>query len=131
MEKPVSSRREFFLYWAGIFVVAFSFVSILLTFSGLITNVLSTNCYIPYVSPMLGVVQPAATQTAVTSVTVTSVNGTQPIPYQQLYPPPYQPPYQYCYGSPIAAVVQFTFQLLSSLIFTGVGAYMMLNGKKH
>ena len=131
MEKTVASRREFFLYWAGIFVVAFSFVSILLTFSGLITNILSTNCYFPYVSPMLGVVQPAVTQTAVTSVTVTSVNGTQPIPPGQVYPPPYPPPYQYCYGSPIAAVVQFTFQLLSSLIFTGVGAYMILNGKKH
>ena len=127
MEKTVASRREFFLYWAGIFVVAFSFVSILLTFSGLITNILSTNCYFPYVSPMLGVTQPTATQTVVTSITVTSVNGTQPILPEQVYPPPYQ----YCYGSPIAAVVQFTFQLLSSLIFTGVGAYMILNGKKH
>ncbi len=122
MEKTVSSLREFLLYWAGIFVVAFSFVSILLTFSGLITNILNTNCYFPYVSPMLGVTQSIATKTA-----VTSVNGTQPIPPEQVYPPPYQ----YCYGNPIAAVVQFTFQLLSSLIFTGVGAYMILNGKKH
>jgi hypothetical protein len=127
MEKTVSGRREFLLYWAGLFVVALGFVSVLLTISGLMTNILSTQCYFPYVSPMLGIAQPTAIAT-ITVTSVTFVNGTQPVPLQQVYPPAY--PY-YCYGSPIAAIVQFTFQLLSSLIFIGVGAYMMLNGKKH
>ena len=41
------------------------------------------------------------------------------------YPYPY-----YCGGNPAVAVIQFTFKLLSSLIFIGVGTYMVMNGRK-
>jgi hypothetical protein len=42
------------------------------------------------------------------------------------------PPYEYYCTNPIipVAVLTFVFNLLSSLVFIGVGAYMMLNGKK-
>lgn len=129
-----ATRREFYLYWFGVFVLAFSFVGILLTISGLITDILSTQCYFPYVSAMLGVSQSSPPTSVVTYAT--TVNGTQPMPMnqsrsimppEQIYPPPY--PY-YCYANPVVAVFQFTFKLLSSLVFMGVGGYMVLNGKK-
>jgi hypothetical protein len=44
-----------------------------------------------------------------------------------MYPTPY--PY-YCGGNLAAYIVSFVFNLLSAFIFTGVGCYMMLNGKK-
>ena len=60
---------------------------------------------------------------------MTTVNGTQPmLPDQNYsYPSPY--PY-YCSGNLTAYVIQFVFSLLASLIFVGVGVYMMINGKK-
>jgi len=42
------------------------------------------------------------------------------------------PPYEYYCANPTipVAVLTFVFNLLSSLVFIGLGAYMMLNGKK-
>ena len=122
-KERVASRRDFLLYWFGVFVVAFSFVGIMLTISGLITDILNTQCYFPYVSQMLGVQQGPSSMPANSTIVPQPGQGGSMIPY----PPPY--PY-YCYGIPVVAVIQFTFKLLSSLIFMAVGGYMVLNGKK-
>jgi hypothetical protein len=131
MSENEASRREFLLYWVGLFVVALAVVSIFISITNLVANVLSYNCYIPVVSGMLGI--PAPPPTPVTNpVTVTSsttfANATMLNDgiRQQL------PPYEYYCTNPIipVAVLTFVFNLLSSLVFIGVGAYMMLNGKK-
>ena len=130
-----ATSREFFLYWVGVVVIAFSIVSVLLTISGLVTDVLSTQCYFPYVSSMLGVKEPpqpanvtmfANPQPPPNRTMSPEQNVTRTISYE-LYPYPY--PY-YCGGNPIVAVIGFIFKLLSSLIFIGVGGYMVMNGKK-
>ena len=123
-----ASRREFLLYWVGLFVVALSVVSIFISISSLVSSVLSFNCYIPGASGMLGIPPPPATNaiTVTTATTVTNPtipnNGT----IQQV------PPYEYYCTNPIipVTILTFVFNLLSSLVFTGVGAYMMMNGKK-
>ena len=122
-----ASRREFLLYWVGLFVVALSVVSIFISISSLISGVLSYNCYIPVVSGMLGIPPPIKNAVTVTSVTAMP-NATVPNnPVIEQFPP-----YQYYCTNPTIAVsvLTFVFNLLSSLVFTGVGAYMMLNGKK-
>jgi hypothetical protein len=101
----VASRREFILYWAGFLVVVVSSVSILLSISGLLIEVLSYRCWYPILSPLLGISKP---------------------------PEPSQVPGMpvYC-GNPAVALVRFIFNFLAGLIFAGAGAYTMLNGKKH
>jgi hypothetical protein len=132
MSESEASRREFLLYWVGLFVVALAVVSIFISITSLVANVLSYNCYIPVVSGMLGIPPPPPTPvrnplTVISSTTFTNVtmqnNG---VAQQQL------PPYEYYCTNPIipVAVLTFVFNLLSSLVFIGVGAYMMLNGKK-
>lgn len=129
MSGSEASLREFLLYWVGLFVVALAVVSIFISISSLVANVLSYNCYIPVVSGMLGIPSPppvtyATTVTASTSFTNSTLpnNGVN----QQW------PPYQYYCTNPFipAAILTFVLNLLSSLAFVGVGAYMMLNGKK-
>ncbi len=127
MEKSESSRREFLLYWIGLLVVAISFVGILLTISGLIVNVLTTQCYIPYISPMLGVTT-SSPQPMPIEPNATTTNQSSGGPYvNTMYPNPY--PY-YCGGNLAAYTISFIFNLLSAFIFIAVGCYMMLNGKK-
>jgi len=124
---------QFFLYWIGVFIVALSIVGVLLTISGLLVDILSTQCYFPYVSPMLGIREPPAQP-----ANVTMFADPQPPPNRTMLPEqnvntisnhPYPYPY-YCDGNPAVAVVRFVFKLLSALVFTGVGLYMMMNGKK-
>jgi hypothetical protein len=98
------SKREFLLYWAGFLVVVVAAVSILMTFSGLLLDVLSYRCWYPVISPLLGVSEP-------------------PKP-TQIADMPY-----YC-ASPAEAVVRFVFNLLAGLVVLGAGFYMMINGKK-
>ena len=122
-----ASRREFLLYWVGLFVIALSVVSIFISISSLISNVLSYNCYIPVVSGMLGIPPPVRNAATATSVTVVT-NATMPNnPVVEQFPP-----YQYYCTNPMipVSILTFVFNLLSSFVFTGVGAYMMLNGKK-
>jgi hypothetical protein len=99
------SKREFLLYWVGFSVAVVAAVSILMTFSSLLLDVLSYRCWYPVISPMLGVSEP-------------------PKP-TQIANMPY-----YC-ASPAEAVVRFVFNLLASLVVLGAGFYMMMNGKKH
>jgi hypothetical protein len=130
LDKNVSSRREFLLYWLGLFVVAFSFVSILLSISGLVTNIINTQCYYPYISPMLGIKEPQSPPSPIASFAIppnATVTGVQ-TGYEVRNGP--MMPYPYCGGNLAAYVIQFVFSLLASLIFVGVGVYMMLNGKK-
>jgi hypothetical protein len=133
MSGSEASRREFLLYWAGLFVVAFAVVSIFISISNLVANVLSYNCYVPIVSGMLGIPPPQPITNAVTvTSSATFINGTVPNNFgnQQLPQTPYPYPY-YCTNQYVpVAILTFVFNLLGSLIFTGVGAYMMLNGKK-
>lgn len=130
MSESEASRREFLLYWVGLFVVALAVVSIFISITSLVANVLSYNCYIPVVSGMLGIPPPPIPVTKPITVTsnTTFTNVTMPNNgvTQQL------PPYEYYCMNPIipVAVLTFVFNLLSSLVFVGVGAYMMLNGKK-
>ncbi len=102
-EVGIASRREFILYWAGFVILILGAVSILMTISGLMVDVLSYRCWYPIVSPMLGVNEP-------------------PKPTQVTDMP-------YC-TNPAVAVVRFVFNLFSGLIVIGAGGYMMLNGKK-
>jgi hypothetical protein len=122
------SRREFLLYWVGLFVVALGVVSILFSISNLVVNVLSYNCYIPGFSGMLGIPPPPVTNAITVTSSTLFTNATMPnnVVPQQL------PPYEYYCANPTipVAVLTFVFSLLSSLIFIGLGAYMMLNGKK-
>ena len=131
MSESEASRREFLLYWVGLFVVALAVVSIFISITNLVANVLSYNCYIPVVSGMLGIPPPPPTPvtnpvTVTSSTTFTNVTMPNSGVNQQL------PPYEYYCTNPIipVAVLTFVFNLLSSLVFIGVGAYMMLNGKK-
>ncbi len=100
----MASRREFLLYWAGFLVVVLGSVSILMTVSGLLVDVLSYNCWYPIVSPLFGINKPpTVTQTA-----------------SMLF---------HC-ANPAVAAVRFVFNLLSGLLVLGAGFYMMLNGEK-
>lgn len=128
MSQNEASRREFLLYWVGLFVVALSIVSIFVSMSNLVSNVLSYNCYIPVVSGMLGIPPPPVTNAITVTAATTVTNATLPnngVTQQW-------PPYEYYCTNPIipVSILTFVFDLLSSLLFTGVGAYMMLNGKK-
>lgn len=100
------SQRTFLLYWAGFIVLVFGAVSILLTISGLMVDLLSYRCWYPIISPMLGITQPP----------VQTENGTMIPSY-------------YC-ADPAAAFVKFVFSFLSALIVGGAGAWMMMNGNK-
>ncbi len=102
-----ASQREFLLYWAGFIVLVFGAVSILLTISGLMVDLLSYRCWYPIISPMLGINQPPPDQTGIGTI-----------------------PSYYC-ADPAAALVRFVFNLLSALIIGGAGAWMMLNGNKN
>jgi len=128
MSRSEASRREFLLYWVGLFVIALGVVSILFSISNLVVNVLSYNCYIPVVSGMLGIPPPPVTNVMTVTSGTTFTNATMPnnAVTQQL------PPYEYYCTNPTipVAVLTFVFNLLSSLVFIGLGAYMMLNGKK-
>jgi hypothetical protein len=131
MSESETSRREFLLYWVGLFVVALAVVSIFISITSLVANVLSYNCYIPVVSGMLGIPPPPLRPlmnpvTVMSSTTFTNVTMPNNGIAQQL------PPYEYYCTNPIipVAILTFVFNLLSSLVFIGVGAYMMLNGKK-
>jgi len=130
MSENEASRREFLLYWIGLFVVALAVVSIFISITSLVANVLSYNCYIPVVSGMLGIPPPPRPLTNPVTVmsSTTFANVTMPNNgiAQQL------PPYEYYCSNPIipVAILTFVFNLLSSFVFIGVGAYMMLNGKK-
>jgi len=132
MSASEAGRREFLLYWVGLFVVAIAVVSIFISISSLVASVLSYNCYIPFVSGMLGIPPPTPVTNPVTVTSGTTFNGTLPNNFgnqQQL--PPY-PPYQYYCTNPYVplAILTFVFNLLGALVFIGVGGYMMLNGKK-
>jgi hypothetical protein len=129
MSESEANRREFLLYWVGLFVIALAVVSIFISITNLVANVLSYNCYIPVVSGMLGIPPPPPVTNPVTvtgSTTFTNVTMPNNSVTQQL------PPYEYYCMNPIipVAILTFVFNLLSSLVFIGVGAYMMLNGKK-
>ena len=79
-------------------------VSVLMTFSGLLVDVLSYRCWYPLISSLLGVTEPSkSTQIAC-------------MPF-------------YC-ANPVVAVVRFVFNLLADLVVLGAGVYMMMNGKK-
>ncbi len=93
------------LYWAGFIVLVFGSVSILLTISGLIVDVLGYECWYPIVSPLLGI-NPPPRPTQIANM-----------------------PYNHCIN-PAVAFVRFVFRLLSALIVAGAGGYMMLSGKK-
>ena len=103
-EAGIGSRREFLLYWAGFLILVLGAVSILMTFSGLLVDVLSYSCWYPVVSPLFGINEP-------------------PNPTQIVDMP------FYCVN-PAVAVVRFVFNLLAGLIVVASGFYMMLNGKK-
>jgi hypothetical protein len=103
-EDDKATRREFLLYWAGFLIIVVGIVSILMTISGVMTDVLSSRCWYPIISPMMGVDQP-------------------PSPAQGVMVP------SYCYN-PMVAVIQFIFNLLAELVLIGAGTYMMLSGKK-
>ena len=127
MSGSEANRREFLLYWVGLFVVALAVVSIFMSITNLVANVLSYNCYIPVVSGMLGIPPPPTpVTTATSSTTFTNVTMPNNGVIRQF------PPYEYYCTNPIVpvAILTFVFNLLSSLVFIGVGAYMMLNGKK-
>jgi len=128
MSGSEANRREFLLYWVGLFVVALAVVSIFLAISNLVVSVLSYNCYIPFVSGMLGIPPPPVTNAITVTSSTMFTNAT--VPNNAL--PQQLPPYEYYCPNPTipAAVLTFVFNLLSSLVFVGVGAYMMLNGKK-
>lgn len=73
----------------------------LMTISGLLIDAVSYRCWYPIISPMLGLKEPVASA--------------------EILP--------YCID-PVIAVVRFVFNFLSSLVVSGAGIYMMLNGKK-
>jgi hypothetical protein len=89
----------------GFFIVILGSISILMTISGLLIEVLSYRCWYPVLSPLFGLSEPPKS-TQVADMLV------------------------YC-ANPAVAVVRFVFNFLAGLIFVGAGAYMMLNGKKH
>ena len=104
-EEGKATRREFLLYWAGFLIIVIGVVSVLMTISGVLTDVLSSRCWYPIISPMMGVNQP-------------------PRPAQGVMVP------SYCYN-PMVAVIRFIFNLLAELVLIGAGIYMMLGGKKN
>ncbi len=101
----MASRREFLLYWFGFLILVLGAISILMTMSGLMVDVLSYRCWYPVISPLLGINEP-------------------PTPTQGVHIP------FYCVN-PAVAIVRFVFNFLAGLIIVGAGFYMMLNGKKH
>lgn len=129
MSGSEASHREFLLYWVGLFVVALAVVSIFFSLSSLVASVLSYNCYIPIVSGMLGIPAPQPVRNAVT-VTMSTRFGNVTMPNNGV--PQQLPPYEYYCTNPYApvAILTFVFNLLGAFVFAGVGAYMMLNGKK-
>jgi hypothetical protein len=104
-EERSATRREFLLYWAGFLIVVIGAVSILMTISGVLIDVLSSRCWYPIISPMMGVEQP-------------------PSPTQGVMIP------NYCYN-PMVAVIRFIFNLLAEFVLIGAGVYMLSNGKKN
>jgi hypothetical protein len=128
MSGDEASQREFLLYWVGLFIVALAVVSIFISISSTVASMLSYNCYIPVVSGILGIPQPPPVTNTVQGST-TFINATLPNSFGQQQLPPY--PY-YCMNPYVpVAILTFMFNLLASLVFVGVGVYMMLNGKKH
>jgi len=105
-ENEAASWREFILFWAGFLVLVIGTVSIMLTISGVLIDVLSYRCWYPVLSPLMGMSEPVKTAQLVG------------IPNRY-----------YCYD-PMVAVIRFVFNLLAELIVVGAGVYMMLNGKK-
>jgi len=103
-ETGLSSRREFLLYWGGFLTAVFGVTLILLTISEMLVDALSSRCWYPVLSSMLGVSKPV------------------------LPPQDFTIPY-YC-ANPAVALVRFVFGFLANLIVVGAGGYMMLNGKK-
>jgi uncharacterized protein YggT (Ycf19 family) len=101
-----ASWREFMLYWVGFLILVIAGISVLLTISGLLIDVLSYRCWIPILSPLMGMSEPPN------------------LPQQVGTLPPY-----YC-EDPSIAIIRFVFNLLSELLVIGAGTYMMLNGKK-
>lgn len=104
-ENGKATRREFLLYWAGFLIIILGAVFILMTISGVLIDVLSSRCWYPIISPMMGVDQP-------------------PNPTQGVMVP------NYC-NNPMVAVIRFIFNLLAELVLIGAGTYMMLSGKKN
>jgi len=98
----IASRREFALYWVGFLTLIIGSVSVLMTISGLLVDVVSYRCWYPIISPLLGVREPPV--------------STYDMPV-------------YC-GDPVVAVVRFIFNFLASLVVVGAGVYTMLNGKR-
>jgi hypothetical protein len=49
-----ATRREVLLYWAGFLIITLGAVSILMTISGVLIDVLSSRCWYPIISPMMG-----------------------------------------------------------------------------
>ena len=109
-EGEAASWREFLLFWVGFLIVVIGAVSILLTISGVLVDVLSYRCWYPVLSPLMGMSAPAQ-------------------PAQSIAQPIGTPYPNYCYN-PMVAVVRFVFNLLAELVLIGAGVYMMLNGKK-
>jgi hypothetical protein len=104
-DTSTASRREFTLYWVGFLIVVLAAVSILMTISGVLIDVLSYRCWYPILSPLLGVNE---------STEPTQAIG---VPY-------------YC-ENPMVAVIRFVFNFLAGLVFVGAGFYMMMNGRKN
>ena len=103
-DENAASRRQFLLYWVGFSVIVLGAVSILMTISRVLIDVLSYRCWYPILSPIMGVTQrPNATQAVM-------------VPYN-------------C-SSPMVAVVRFVFNLIAELVLVGAGSYMTLNGKR-
>jgi hypothetical protein len=105
MEDDSTTRRELLLYWAGFLIIVLAVVSVLMTISGVLVDVMSYRCWYPILSPLMGVNQP-------------------PTPAQDVAMP------YYC-SNPMVAVIRFVFNLLAELVLIGAGAYMMLSGKKN
>ncbi len=108
LKSDIASRREFLLYWVGFTILIVGAVSFLLSLSSLMVDVLSYRCWYPVLSPLLGVSEPSKP---------TQIANMPNMPY-------------YC-ANPAVAVVRFVFNLLATLVVSGAGGYMMLNGRKH
>ena len=108
-ESDVASWREFLLYWIGFVVTVIGVMSVLLTISGVLIDVLSYRCWYPIISPLMGVSQP--------------VKPSQTNDAGMLY-------YPYYCDDPAIAVIRFVFNLLAELVAIGAGFFMIWNGKR-
>jgi hypothetical protein len=108
-ESEVASWREFLLYWIGFVITVIGAVSVLLTFAGVLIDVLSYRCWYPVLSPLMGISQPTKPP---------EVNGVE-MPY-----------YPYYCSDPAIAVIRFVFNLLAELVVIGAGFFMILSGKR-